>query len=279
MALKTFRPLTPSLRYTATSDFAEITKDKPEASLTYIRKRTGGRNNRGRLTSRHRGGGHKRRVRVIDWRRKRTDEAKVVAIEYDPNRTANIALLEYISDKERTYIIAPSGLQVGATVQAGENAPPETGNCLPLHAIPLGMAVHNIELTPGRGGQIVRSAGSAATTMGFTKDYAQVKLPSGEIRQLHRTCTACIGQVGNLQHENIVLGKAGRSRWLGRRPHVRGMAMNPVDHPNGGGEGRSKSGGGRQHLVSPWGQLAKGLKTRPKHKPSSRFIVERRKKK
>ncbi|MGF1678994.1 MAG: 50S ribosomal protein L2 [Candidatus Methylacidiphilales bacterium] len=278
MALKTFKANTPSLRYTELLDNSDLTTDRPEKSLLRPLKKSGGRNNNGRVTARHRGGGHKRKYRVIDWKRNRRDEeAEVISIEYDPNRTARIALVEY-PDKERRYIVAPDKLQVGDKVQSGENAPPKVGNCLPLKAIPVGIEIHNLELIPGRGAQMVRSAGSAARSMGFTGEYAQVKLPSGEIRQVHRDCCAVIGQVSNLQHENISLGKAGRARWKGRRPHVRGMAMNPVDHPNGGGEGRSKSGGGRQHLSSPWGQVARGLKTRRKHKSSSRFIVERRKK-
>lgn len=271
MALKTFQPLTPSLRFTALSEFSEITKGKPEKSLLEAKKRTGGRNSYGRTTARHIGGGHKKYYRIIDWKRRRTDAATVVGIEYDPNRTANIALIEY-ADKERAYIVAPVGLLAGAKVQAGENAAPEIGNCLPLKAIPLGLAVHNLELIPGSGGQIVRSAGSSAVLMGIEGDYAQVKLPSGEIRRVHATCKATIGQVGNTQHENISLGKAGRARWLGRRPHVRGMVMNPVDHPMGGGEGRTSGG---RHPCSPWGQLAKGKKTR-KNKRTDKFIVKRR---
>jgi large subunit ribosomal protein L2 len=278
MALKSFQPLTPSLRFTSLSDYAEITKGKPEKSLLEPKRRSGGRNNTGRTTSRHIGGGHKQHYRIIDWKRRRPEAATVIGIEYDPNRTANIALIEY-PDKERSYIVAPVGLLVGAKVQSGEKAGPEVGNCLPLKAIPFGLSIHNLELIPGSGAQIVRSAGSAATLMGVEGEYAQVKLPSGEIRRIHFTCKATIGQVGNTQHEKISLGKAGRARWLGRRPHVRGMVMNPVDHPNGGGQGKSKGGGGRQHLVSPWGQVAKGLKTRTKHKPTDRFIVERRKKK
>jgi large subunit ribosomal protein L2 len=278
MALKTFQPLTPSLRFTSLSDYSEITKAKPEKSLLEAKKRSGGRNNTGRTTSRHIGGGHKQHYRIIDWKRRRPEAATVVGIEYDPNRTANIALIEY-PDKERAYIIAPVGLLVGAKVQSGENAAPEVGNSLPLKAIPFGLAIHNLELIPGSGAQIVRSAGSSAVLMGVEGEYAQVKLPSGEIRRVHATCKATIGQVGNTQHEKISLGKAGRARWLGRRPHVRGMVMNPVDHPMGGGQGKSKGGGGRQHPVSPWGQVAKGLKTRTKHKPTDRFIVERRKKK
>jgi large subunit ribosomal protein L2 len=279
MGLKTFRPLTPSLRYTALSDFSEITKSKPEWSLTEPKKKTGGRNAHGRLTSRHIGGGHKQRYRIIDFKRnKHGVKAVVESIEYDPNRTARIALLKY-ADNEKRYIIAPEGLKVGTTLQSGPDAEPIIGNTLPLSKIPLGVQIHNIELTPGRGAQIVRSAGGAAILMSVDADYAQVRLPSGEIRRIHATCLATIGQVGNLDHENVSLGKAGRKRWLGVRPTVRGMVMNPIDHPNGGGQGKSKGGGGRQHLVSPWGQLAKGLKTRQKQKPSDRFIVERRKKK
>ncbi len=279
MGLKTFRPLTPSLRFTALSDFSEITKSKPEWSLTEPKKRSGGRNAHGRCTSRHIGGGHKQRYRFIDFKRNKTGmKAVVESIEYDPNRTAHIALLKY-EDNEKRYIIAPVGLKVGTTLQSGPDAEPIVGNALPLNKIPLGVQIHNIELTSGRGAQIVRSAGSAAILMSVDAEYAQIRLPSGEIRRVHALCLATIGQVGNLDHENISLGKAGRKRWLGVRPTVRGMAMNPVDHPNGGGEGKSKGGGGRQHLVSPWGQLAKGLKTRKKQKPSDRFIVERRKKK
>jgi large subunit ribosomal protein L2 len=278
MALKTFRPLTPSLRFTETPDFSDITKSKPEKSLVRPLKKSGGRNNYGRLTSRRRGGGHKRNYRVIDWKRTVRDVAgEVIAIEYDPNRTARIALIEY-PGKHRVYILAPDGLKVGAKVEAGKNAAPETGNAMPLRLIPLGLPLHNIEMMPGRGAQIVRSAGGAAVAMAIDGDYALVRLPSGEIRRIHADCLATIGQVGNLQHENVSLGKAGRNRWLGRRPRVRGMVMNPVDHPMGGGQGKSKGGGGRQHPVSPWGQLAKGLKTRAKYKTSNRFIVQRRKK-
>lgn len=278
MGLKTFRPVTPSLRYTATSDFSEITKSKPEWSLTEPKKKTGGRNSYGRLTSRHIGGGHKQRYRIIDFKRnKHGVKAVVESIEYDPNRTARIALLKY-ADNEKRYIIAPEGLKVGSTIMSGQDAEPVVGNSLPLEKIPLGLQIHNIELAIGRGGQIVRSAGSAAILMSVDSGYAQIRLPSGEIRKVNSKCFATVGQVGNLDHENVSLGKAGRKRWLGIRPTVRGMVMNPIDHPNGGGQGKSKGGGGRQHLVSPWGQLAKGLKTRQKQKPSDRFIVERRKK-
>ncbi|MDD5262119.1 MAG: 50S ribosomal protein L2 [Methylacidiphilales bacterium] len=277
MALKTFRPLTPSLRFTATADFSEITKGKPEKSLIESLKRTGGRNHYGRLTSRHRGGGHKKFYRLIDWKRKRQEAAEVLAVEYDPNRSARIALIQY-PDGVKSYIVAPAGLKVGSKVQSGPTAPPEVGNSMPLKNIPIGSSIHNVEIIPGRGAQLVRSAGSAAILMGLSGEYAQVKLASGEVRLVHGTCYATIGQVSNVQHENVSLGKAGRARWLGRRPHVRGMAMNPIDHPNGGGQGKSKGGGGRQHLRSPWGQLAKGYKTRQKHKPTDKFILERKKK-
>ncbi len=277
MPLKTFRPLTPAARFKAHPDFAEITKSKPEKSLTESLKKSGGRNNNGRITCRHRGGGHKRKFRIIDFRRKRRDVvADVIAIEYDPNRSARIALLQY-PDGEKTYILAPAGLVVGAKVSAGEKADPAVGNAMPLRLIPLGTQIHNLELTPGRGAQMVRSAGSLATLANREAGYALVKLASGEIRKIHEECYATIGQVGNSDHINVSSGKAGRTRWLGRRPHVRGMVMNPVDHPMGGGQGKSKGGGGRHHPVSPWGQLAKGFKTRRKHKSSDNFIVQRRK--
>ncbi|MDR1146837.1 MAG: 50S ribosomal protein L2 [Verrucomicrobiales bacterium] len=278
MALKTFRPLTPSLRFTALQDLGEITKHTPEKSLLEPKKRTGGRNSYGRVTMRRVGGGHKKHYRKIDWKRSRADVAEVIGIEYDPNRTARIALLKY-ADGAMTYIVAPVGLRVGAKLQAGANAAPEIGNTLPLNKIPAGSFIHNIELIPGRGAQMVRSAGSVATLMGMAGEYAQIKLASGEIRLVHGSCIATLGQVGNVQHENVSLGKAGRNRWLGRRPRVRGMTMNPVDHPNGGGQGKSKGGGGRQHLRSPWGQLSKGYKTRKKHKTTNKFILERKKKK
>ncbi len=278
MGLKTFRPLTPTQRFAERPTFEEITKGSPEKALTEIKKSTGGRNNRGRITCRHRGGGHKRRYRIIDFkRRKHGVSATVEAIEYDPNRSARIALIKY-EDGEKAYILAPQGLGVGSQVVSGADAPPNVGCALPLSKIPAGTVVHNVEMTPGRGAQLVRSAGAGATIMGFDRDYCQLRLPSSEIRRVHATCYATVGQVGNADHMNATLAKAGRSRWLGRRPTVRGMVMNPVDHPNGGGEGRSKSGGGRQHLRSPWGQLARGQKTRKKHKASDRFIVQRRKK-
>jgi large subunit ribosomal protein L2 len=280
MALKVFRPLTPSLRFTQLNGFEEITKgNAPVRKLTEARRKTGGRNNRGRLTSRHIGGGHKQRYRFIDFKRNKIGiAAKVESIEYDPMRTARIALLKY-ADGEQRYIIAPVGLEVGASLSSGPQAEPKTGNALPLANIPLGAAIHNIEIIPGRGAQIGRTAGSSSTLMSIDGGYAQVRLPSGEIRKIFAGCYATMGQIGNIEHENVSLGKAGRSRWLGRRPHVRGMVMNPVDHPMGGGQGKSKGGGGRQHPVSPWGQPSKGLKTRPKYKPSNKFIVERRKNK
>ena len=275
MALKTFRPLTPASRFKALPDFAEITKDKPEKNLTEPIKRTGGRNNQGRMTMRHRGGGHKRRYRIIDFKRSKRDViAEVLAIEYDPNRSARIALVQY-PDGEKTYILAPVGLVVGNKVTAGDKVDPAVGNALPLKSIPLGSSIHNVELTPGRGGQIIRSAGSVAILASRESGYALVKLASGEIRRINENCFATLGQVGNTDHMNVSSGKAGRTRWLGRRPHVRGMVMNPVDHPMGGGQGKSKGGGGRHHPMSPWGQLAKGFKTRRKHKPSDRFIVQR----
>jgi len=276
VAVKTFRPLTPSLRYLTIADYSDITKSRPEKALVYIRKKTGGRNAYGRVTARAIGGGHKQKVRTVDFRRNRFGvEAKVVAVEYDPIRSARLALLEY-SDNQRAYILCPLGLEVGATVTSGPSAPPTVGNALPLSSIPVGMPIHNLELTPGRGGQMVRSAGSAASLMSRDEGYAQVRLPSGEIRRIHESCMATIGQVGNTQHENIVLGKAGRSRHIGKRPMSRGMVRNPVDHPNGGGQGKSKGGGGRQHLTSPWGLLAKGYRTRDKKKISNRFILVRR---
>ncbi|GIX50026.1 MAG: 50S ribosomal protein L2 [Limisphaera sp.] len=276
MPVKTFRPLTPSLRFKTVADFSEITKTRPEKKLVVTRKKTGGRNMYGRITARGIGGGHKQKIRLVDFKRdKHGVEATVVAIEYDPNRSARLALLQY-ADGEKRYIIAPNGLKVGAKVMSGPDAAPEVGNSLPLKAIPIGMQIHNIELVPGRGAQLVRSAGSAATLMSRDGGYAQIRLPSGEIRLIHENCYATIGQVGNLDHNNIVLGKAGRSRHLGIRPITRGVARNPVDHPNGGGAGKAKSGGGWHQLTSPWGLLAKGGRTRDRHKPSNRFILVRR---
>ena len=259
MPVKTFRPLTPSTRYVTFADYSEITKDKPEKSLIQIRKKTGGRNHYGRATARGIGGGHKQKLRIVDFKRQKHGvEATVAAIEYDPIRTARLALLQY-KDGEKAYIIAPAGLQVGAKLMSGPSAPPEIGNCLPLRAIPLASSIHNIEITPGRGGQMVRTAGGAASLMSRDEGYAQVRLPSGEIRRFNENCYATIGQVGNTEHENVILGKAGRSRHRGIRPINRGVSRNPVDHPNGGGAGKSKSGGGWQQLTSPVGSHRKGL--------------------
>lgn len=275
MALKKYKPTTPSRRHMVTSAFDEITKSTPERSLLRPKKSSGGRNSSGRLTTRHKGGGHKRRYRLIDFKRNKFGvPAKVAAIEYDPNRSARIALLHYV-DGAKSYIIAPAGLEVGSMIVSGPGIEPTVGNCLPLSEIPLGMDVHNIELEPGRGAQIARSAGAYAQLMSREGEFANLKLPSGEIRRIRIQCYATIGQVGNVDHENIVSGKAGRKRWLGVRPTVRGVAMNPVDHPMGGGEGRTSGGG---HPTSPWGTLAKGKRTRKPKKSSSQYIVERRKK-
>ena len=272
MGIKRFKPYTPSRRFMTVSDFAEITKTEPEKSLTVGFVRGTGRNNQGRITCRHKGGGHKRRYRIIDFRRDKIGvPAKVAAIEYDPNRSARIALLVY-ADGEKRYILWPEGLKVGDTVVAGPDAEIKVGNALPLRNIPVGTIVHNVELKPGKGGQLARAAGSFAQLMGKVGDYAQLRLPSGELRLVHLDCMATIGQVGNLDHENIVIGKAGRSRWLGIRPTVRGTAMNPVDHPHGGGEGRTFG----KHPVTPWGQPTKGYKTRRSKKYSDRFIIKRR---
>lgn len=276
MPVKTFRPLTPSTRYITIASYDEITKTTPEKSLVVTRKKSGGRNCYGRMTSRGIGGGHKQKIRLVDFKRNKFGvEATVSAIEYDPGRSARLALLQY-KDGEKRYIIAPVGLQVGARLMSGDAAPPEVGNSLPLKSIPVGLPIHNIEITPGRGGQMVRSAGSSATLMSRDQGYAQIRLPSGEIRRVNETCFATIGQVGNIEHENVILGKAGRSRHRGIRPINRGVSRNPVDHPNGGGAGKSKSGGGWQQLMSPWGKVAKGGHTRHRKKYSNRFIVVRR---
>ncbi|MEQ2007446.1 MAG: 50S ribosomal protein L2 [Limisphaerales bacterium] len=276
MPVKTFRPLTPSTRYITISDYSDITKKKPEKSLVVIRKKTGGRNTHGRVTARGIGGGHKQKIRLVDFRRnKHGIEAEVSAIEYDPIRTARLALLTY-ADGEKRYIVAPVGLKVGAKVVSGPVAPPDLGNCVQLKTVPVGLPIHAIEIMPGRGAQMVRSAGSGATLMSVDEGYAQIRLPSGEIRKVNEECYATIGQVGNTEHEKVVLGKAGRSRHRGIRPISRGVARNPVDHPNGGGQGKSKSGGGWQQLTSPWGLVAKGKRTRIKTKDSNRFIVVRR---
>lgn len=275
MPVKSFKPITPTLRFKTVSSFEEITKTTPEKSLIVPLKRKGGRNSSGRITCRHRGGGHKRSYRIIDFKRDKFDiPAKVAAIEYDPNRSARIALLHY-ADGEKRYILAPIGLNVNDSVISGNSVEIKVGNAMPLKSIPLGSFVHNIEMKIGKGGQMARSAGSYAQLMAKEKNYAQLKLPSGEIRLVRIECRATLGQVGNAEHENITSGKAGRTRWLGRRPKVRGVAMNPVDHPMGGGEG--KSSGGR-HPCSPWGQLAKGKKTRAK-KVSDSLIIKRRKSK
>lgn len=276
MPVKTFRPLTPSLRYVTFVDNRDLTKSRPEKRLVQIRKKTGGRNCYGRVTARGIGGGHKQKIRLVDFKRnKHGVEATVSAIEYDPMRSARLALLEY-KDGEKRYIIAPNGIKVGGKVMSGPAAEPEPGNSLPLKSIPVGLPIHNIELIPGRGGQMVRSAGGAATLMSRDEGYAQVRLPSGEIRKINENCYATVGQVGNTEHENIILGKAGRARHRGVRPINRGVTRNPVDHPNGGGAGKSKSGGGWQQLTSPWGLLAKGYRTRLRKKYSNRFIVVRR---
>ncbi len=274
MAVRPLKPYTPSTRQVQLSSFSEITKSKPEKSLTISIHRKKGRNNRGVITCRHRGGGHKKLYRIIDFKRnKRNIPAKVIAIEYDPNRNARIALVEY-EDGEKRYILHPKGLEVGATIVAGENAPFEIGNALPLYAIPLGTTVHNVELFPGKGGQMARSAGAGVQIAAKEGDYVTLKLPSTEVRMVRRECYATIGQVGNTDHSNESLGKAGRTRWRGRRPQVRGSAMNPVDHPHGGGEGCCPIG--RPGPVTPWGKPTLGYKTRKKNKPSSKLIVRRR---
>jgi large subunit ribosomal protein L2 len=263
------------MRQWASLDYAEITTDKPEKTLTTGRPEKAGRDSNGRISVRHKGGGHTRRYRIIDFKRDKIGvPGKVATIEYDPNRSANIALVVY-ADGEKRYILAPKGLVVGAKIQSGPNVPIEAGNALPLENIPLGFMVHNIELTLGKGGQITRSAGTGALIAAKEGDYVTVKLPSGEMRMIFKKCYATVGTVGNEDHMNVQLGKAGRKRWLGVRPSVRGMAMNPVDHPHGGGEGKNKG----INPVTPWGQPTKGYKTRNKHKPSSRFIVSRGKKK
>lgn len=275
MGIKKLKPNTPGTRYRSNFTFEEITKTKPEKSLTVALTKSGGRNNKGRITARHIGGGHKRKYRIIDFKRDKFGvPAKVFSIEYDPNRSARIALLHY-ADGEKRYIIAPNGLRVGDTVMSGSGSEISIGNALPLKDMPLGSFLHNVELKPGKGGQLGRSAGASLQLMAKEGDYAQLKMPSGEVRLVRLECIATYGEVGNTENENISLGKAGRTRWLGRRPHVRGVAMNPVDHPMGGGEGKSSGGG---HPVSPWGQKAKGLRTRKQKKESNRFIIKRRKK-
>src|SRR5690554_1076089 len=274
MATKKYKPITPGRRAMTGYTFEEITKKEPEKSLVVSLKSSGGRNAGGRITIRHRGGGHKRKYRIIDFKRDKDGiPAKVAAIEYDPNRSARIALLHYL-DGEKRYILAPVGLNVGDMVESGPDADIKPGNALPLENIPVGAVIHNIELQPGKGGQMVRSAGTAAQLMAKEGKYATIRLPSGEFRMVLQVCRATIGQVGNVEHENMVIGKAGRSRHLGRRPHVRGVAMNPVDHPHGGGEGKAPVG--MPSPVSPWGKPTLGTRTRKK-KPSDRLIVRRRK--
>jgi large subunit ribosomal protein L2 len=273
MGIKTYKPTSPARRFYSGSDYKELTKGaKPERSLLEHQTSTGGRNAHGRITSRFRGGGHKQRYRIIDWRRDKIGIPAVVAtIEYDPNRTARIALLNYV-DGEKRYILAPDGLHEGDKIVSSRNADIKPGNAMPLRYIPLGTTVHNLEVHKGKGGQLVRSAGAGAVLMAKDGDYAQVRMPSAEVRQLHLDCRAVIGQVSNIDHANISLGKAGRTRWLGKRPHNRGVTMNPVDHPMGGGEGRTSGG---RHPCSPWGQLSKGLKTR-NNKRTDGMIIKRR---
>ena len=272
MGIRTYKPVTPGMRAWQSLDYSDLTKGvKPEKSLTKGRKERAGLDSNGRISVRHKGGGHKRLYRTIDFKRDKIGvPGKVATIEYDPNRSANIALIKY-KDGEKRYIIAPKGLLLKSQILAGPDAPIESGNALPLENIPLGFTVHNVELTLGKGGQIVRSAGTGALVAAKEGDYVTLKLPSGEMRMIFKKCYATIGEVGNEDHMNVQIGKAGRKRWMGVRPTVRGMAMNPVDHPHGGGEGRSKG----IHPVTPWGQPTKGYKTRRKHKPSSRFIVSR----
>lgn len=274
MAIKRFRPSTPTQRYKTVNAYSEVTVESPEKSLTGPLTKSGGRNNRGRITARRRGGGHKRQFRVIDFKRRKAGvPGRVASIEYDPNRSAFIALIVYV-DGEKSYILAPAGMAVGATVMAGPDAPIAVGNALPLARIPVGTTIHSVEMNPGQGAKLARSAGAAVQIMGRDDEgKVQLRLPSGEIREVRADCAATVGQVGNADHGNIVLGKAGRARWLGRRPKVRGVAMNPVDHPHGGGEG--KSSGGR-HPVTPWGKPTKGHKTRQRKKKSNASILRRR---
>jgi large subunit ribosomal protein L2 len=276
MGIRKYKPTSPGRRNSSVNDFSEITKTSPEKSLVERISRTGGRNSQGRITSRFRGGGHRKLYRIIDFKRRKDGvPAKVASIEYDPNRTANIALLHY-ADGEKAYILAPKGLKVGDVLTNGKGGEPKVGNCMDLRDIPLGLDIHAIELQPGRGAQLARAAGGACQLMAKEGDYAVIVLRSGEMRRIHLDCRATIGQVGNVDHQNIRWGKAGRLRWKGRRPHNRGTSMNPVAHPMGGGEGRS--GGGR-HPCSPTGKIAKGGKTRKGKKASSKFIIRRRKKK
>jgi large subunit ribosomal protein L2 len=272
MPIKRYRPTSPGQRFVTTLDFSDVTKEKPEKALVEVKKKHSGRNNNGHITVRHKGGGTRRQYRLIDFKRTKDGiPAKVAAIEYDPNRSARIALL-YYKDGEKRYILAPAGLAVGDVVESGENADIKNGNCLPIKNIPLGTVIHNVELRPGQGGKLVRSAGSSAQLMAKEGDYAQVRMPSGEVRKILIVCRATIGQLGNIDHENVQLGKAGRIRHMGKRPAVRGIAMNPVDHPHGGGEARSTSG---RPPTTPWGQMTMGKKTR-RNKRTTKMIVRKR---
>lgn len=276
MAIKKFKPTSPGRRFMTVTDFSQLTKKEPEKSLLAPLKKKAGRNNQGHITVRHRGGGHKRQYRIIDFKRNKDDvPARVAAIEYDPNRSARIALLHY-ADGEKRYILAPTNLQVGSTIVSGPKADIIPGNALPLANIPVGTIIHNIEMKPGRGGQLVRSAGTSAQIMAKEGKFAHIRMPSGETRLIHLTCRATVGQVGNVEHEDISIGKAGRKRWLGIRPGVRGTVMNPVDHPHGGGEGKATAG---RQPVTPWGKPTIGYKTRRRNKKSDKFIISRRKSK
>lgn len=276
MAIKKYKPTSPGQRFKSTADFSGLTKKAPEKRLTEPNPKKAGRNNHGRITMRRRGGGHKRRYRIIDFRRDKDGILGTIrALEYDPNRSARIALVVY-ADGDKRYIIAPDGLEIGMNVDSGPNAEFQVGNCLPLDQIPLGTQVHAVEMTPGRGAQIARSAGNSCQVLGKEGPYVSLRLPSGEMRRVPRGCRATVGEVGNDEHSNLSLGKAGRSRWLGRRPKVRGVVMNPVDHPHGGGEGRTSGG---RHPVSPWGVPTKGYKTRKKNHRTDKFIIRRRRKK
>lgn len=275
MPIRKLKPVTPASRFQSVSDFKEITTDKPHKALLRSKISKAGRNNHGRITMRRRGGGHKQRYRQIDFRRDKIGvPGKVATIEYDPNRSARIALIHYV-DGEKRYVVAPSGLQVGMTIVSGPDAEYQVGNCLPLSRMPLGTVVHNVELTPGKGGQVARSAGNSCQLLAKEERYAVLRMPSGEMRRVLLECRAVVGSVGNEEHQNISIGKAGRTRWLGRRPKVRGVAMNPVDHPHGGGEGRTSGG---RHPVTPWGKPTKGHKTRDPNRRSSALIIRRRRK-
>lgn len=276
MAVKSYRPTSPALRQMTVADFSELTDKKPESRLLRVRKQKSGRNSYGRITVRHRGGGNRRKIRILDWKRTKDNvPAKVAALEYDPNRSARIALLHY-ADGAKSYILAPDGLKVGATIISGESVDPVPGNCMPLRNMPVGVTLHAIEMKPGRGAQLARAAGAAAQLMAKENGFAQLRMPSGEYRLIPDGCRATVGTVGNLEHENITLGKAGRVRHMGRRPMVRGKVMNPVDHPHGGGEGRNPIG--LPSPMSPWGKPTLGKKTRNKHKQSNNYILRRRKK-